>query len=72
MVTLPLGEFYNLPYGWLSGFYQTLLFQIAFVSYQQKSAYILAKGRPPLPQNQLLDVMSQEYRHHSNEKPVSI
>lgn len=43
--------------------------KLAFVSYQQKSAYIL---RLPLPQNQLLDVMSQEYRHHSNKKPVSI
>jgi len=47
----------------------------AFVGYQHESAYILAKGRPALPQNPLPDVMPWEYtgnRHHPTEKPVSI
>lgn len=46
----------------------------AFVGYQHESAYVLAKGRPPLPQNPLPDVMPWEYtgnRHHPTEKPVS-
>lgn len=41
----------------------------AFVGYQHESAYVLAKGRPPLP-----DVMPWQYtgnRHHPTEKPVS-
>lgn len=47
----------------------------AFVGYQHESAYVLAKGRPALPQNPLPDVMPWEYtgnRHHPTEKPVSI
>lgn len=47
----------------------------AFVGYQHESAYVLAKGRPPLPQKPLPDVMPWEYtgnRHHPTEKPVSI
>lgn len=42
----------------------------AFVGYQHESAYLLAKGRPPLP-----DVMPWQYtgnRHHPTEKPLSI
>ena len=33
----------------------------AFVGYQHESAYVLAKGRPALPQNPLPDVMPWEY-----------
>jgi site-specific DNA-methyltransferase (adenine-specific) len=46
----------------------------AFVGYQHESAYVLAKGRPPLPENPLPDVMAWQYsgnRHHPTEKPVS-
>lgn len=47
----------------------------AFVGYQHECAYILAKGRPPLPVNPMADVQPWEYtgnRHHPTEKPVSI
>jgi len=46
----------------------------AFVGYRHESAYVLAKGRPPLPENPLPDVMPWEYsgnRYHPTEKPVS-
>ncbi|AVF38059.1 DNA methyltransferase [Rahnella sikkimica] len=46
----------------------------AFVSYRHESAYVLAKGRPPLPENPLPDVMPWAYsgnRYHPTEKPVS-
>lgn len=46
----------------------------AFVGYAHESAYLLAKGRPPLPASPLPDVMSWKYtgnRHHPTEKPVS-
>ncbi|MEI2606925.1 DNA methyltransferase [Erwinia aphidicola] len=46
----------------------------AFVGYQHESAYVLAKGRPALPQKPLPDVMPWEYtgnRHHPTEKSVS-
>lgn len=33
----------------------------AFVGYQHESAYLLAKGRPPLPAKPLPDVMPWEY-----------
>jgi len=47
----------------------------AFVGYQHECAYILAKGRPPLPVNPMADVQPWAYtgnRHHPTEKPVSI
>ncbi|WP_273974747.1 MULTISPECIES: DNA methyltransferase [Serratia] len=47
----------------------------AFVGYQHECAYILAKGRPPLPAQPPADVQLWEYtgnRHHPTEKPVSI
>jgi adenine-specific DNA-methyltransferase len=47
----------------------------AFVGYQHECAYILAKGRPPLPAQPPADVQPWEYtgnRHHPTEKPVSI
>lgn len=46
----------------------------AFVGYQHENAYILAKGRPPLPADPLGDVQSWQYtgnRHHPTEKPVA-
>lgn len=46
----------------------------AFVGYQHENAYILAKGRPPLPVHPLGDVQNWQYtgnRHHPTEKPVA-
>lgn len=46
----------------------------AFVGYTHECAYILAKGRPRLPENPLPDVQPWQYtgnRHHPTEKPVS-
>lgn len=46
----------------------------AFVGYRHECAYILAKGRPLLPQNPLPDVLGWNYtgnRYHPTEKPVS-
>ncbi|MCL7192680.1 DNA methyltransferase [Escherichia coli] len=45
----------------------------AYVGYRHECAYILAKGRPRLPQNPLPDVLGWKYsgnRHHPTEKPV--
>lgn len=46
----------------------------AYVGYRHECAYILAKGRPRLPQNPLPDVLGWKYsgnRHHPTEKPVN-
>ncbi len=46
----------------------------AYVDYRHECAYVLAKGRPALPQNPLPDVLGWKYsgnRHHPTEKPVS-
>jgi site-specific DNA-methyltransferase (adenine-specific) len=46
----------------------------AFLSYSHENAYLLAKGRPPLPKSPLPDVRDWEYtgnRWHPTEKPVS-
>lgn len=56
-------------------FTKTYASKSAFVGYQHESAYLLAKGRPPLPANPLPDVMPWQYtgnRHHPTEKPVSV
>ncbi len=56
-------------------FTKTYASKSAFVGYRHESAYILAKGRPPLPEKPLPDVMSWQYtdnRHHPTEKPVSV
>ena len=45
-----------------------------FVGYRHECAYILAKGRPPLPESPLPDVMGWQYtgnRFHPTEKPVT-
>lgn len=44
------------------------------VKYQHESAYLLAKGRPPVPAEPIGDVMQFQYsgnRYHPTEKPVS-
>ncbi|WP_137544567.1 DNA methyltransferase, partial [Escherichia coli] len=46
----------------------------AYVGYRHECAYILAKGRPRLPQNPPPDVLGWKYsgnRHHPTEKPVT-
>lgn len=46
----------------------------AYVGYSHECAYILAKGRPLLPENPLPDVLGWKYsgnRHHPTEKPVT-
>ncbi|WP_411900623.1 DNA methyltransferase, partial [Salmonella enterica] len=46
----------------------------AYVGYRNECAYVLAKGRPALPQNPLADVLGWKYsgnRHHPTEKPVT-
>ena len=46
----------------------------AYVGYRHECAYILAKGRPALPQKPLPDVLGWKYsgnRHHPTEKPVT-
>ncbi|EKH08222.1 DNA methylase [Escherichia coli PA7] len=45
----------------------------AYVGYRHECAYILAKGRPRLPQNPLPDVLGWKYsgnRHHPTESPL--
>lgn len=46
----------------------------AYVGYRHECAYVLAKGRPALPQKPLPDVLGWKYsgnRHHPTEKPVT-
>jgi len=46
-----------------------------FVSYRHEQAYLLAKGRPPLPRQPLADVMDMPYsgnKLHPTQKPVSL
>ncbi|MBJ3640278.1 MULTISPECIES: DNA methyltransferase, partial [Enterobacterales] len=55
-------------------FTKTYTSKAAYVGYRHECAYILAKGRPPLPQNPLNDVIAWKYsgnRHHPTEKPVT-
>ena len=45
-----------------------------FLSYQHEQAYLLAKGRPPLPKQPLTDVMDMPYsgnKLHPTQKPVA-
>jgi DNA modification methylase len=45
-----------------------------FFSYQHEQAYLLAKGRPPLPKQPLADVMDMPYsgnKLHPTQKPVA-
>lgn len=55
-------------------FTKTYTSKTAYVGYRHECAYILAKGRPSLPQNPLPDVLGWKYsgnRHHPTEKPVT-
>lgn len=55
-------------------FTKTYSSKSTFVGYRHESAYLLAKGRPPLPASPLPDVQPWQYtgnRHHPTEKPVS-
>ena len=45
-----------------------------FLSYQHEQAYLLAKGRPPLPKHPLADVMDMPHsgnKLHPTQKPVA-
>jgi DNA modification methylase len=45
-----------------------------FLSYQHEQAFLLAKGRPPLPKQPLADVMDMPYsgnKLHPTQKPVA-
>lgn len=55
-------------------FTKTYASKSAYVGYRHECAYILAKGRPALPDNPLADVRDWKYsgnRHHPTEKPVT-
>lgn len=55
-------------------FTKTYTSKSAYVGYTHECAYILAKGRPRLPQHPLPDVQGWKYsgnRHHPTEKPVT-
>lgn len=55
-------------------FTKTYISKSAWVGYRHECAYLLAKGRPPLPQNPLPDVLGWKYsgnRHHPTEKTVT-
>jgi DNA modification methylase len=46
-----------------------------FFRYQHEQAYLLAKGRPPLPKQPLADVMNMPYsgnKLHPTQKPVAV
>jgi site-specific DNA-methyltransferase (adenine-specific) len=55
-------------------FAKTYTLKSAYVGYTHECAYVLAKGRPPLPENPLRDVLDWKYtgnKYHPTEKPVS-
>jgi DNA modification methylase len=55
-------------------FRKTYSSKARFLSYQHEQAYLLAKGRPPLPKQPLADVMDMPYsgnRLHPTQKPVA-
>ena len=55
-------------------FVKTYTSKSAYVGYSHECAYLLAKGRPPLPETPLRDVLNWKYtgnKHHPTEKPVS-
>ena len=46
-----------------------------FLRYQHEQAFLLAKGRPPLPKQPLMDVMEMPYsgnKLHPTQKPVAV
>jgi site-specific DNA-methyltransferase (adenine-specific) len=61
-----------LPVGHLV-FRKTYSSKSRFLRYQHEQAYLLAKGRPPLPKQPLADVMDMPYsgnKLHPTQKPV--
>ena len=55
-------------------FRKTYSSKARFLSYQHEQAYLLAKGRPPLPKQPLADVMDIPYsgnKLHPTQKPVA-
>lgn len=55
-------------------FTKTYASKSAYVGYTHECAYVLAKGRPRLPENPLPDVQGWKYtgnKHHPTEKPVT-
>ena len=55
-------------------FRKTYSSKARFLSYQHEQAYLLAKGRPPLPKQPLADVMDMPYsgnKLHPTQKPVA-
>ena len=52
-------------------FTKTYSSKSAFVGYQHESAYLLAKGRPPLPVKPLPDVMPWQYTGNRTTRPKS-
>lgn len=55
-------------------FTKTYTSKAAYVGYRHECAYVLAKGRPALPDNPLPDVLGWKYsgnRYHPTEKPVT-
>ncbi len=54
-------------------FRKTYSSKARFLSYRHEQAYLLAKGRPPLPKQPLADVMDMPYsgnKLHPTQKPV--
>lgn len=54
-------------------FRKTYSSKTRFLSYQHEQAFLLAKGRPPLPKQPLADVMDMPYsgnKLHPTQKPV--
>jgi site-specific DNA-methyltransferase (adenine-specific) len=55
-------------------FQKTYSSKSRFLRYQHEQAYLLAKGRPPLPKQPLADVMEMPYsgnKLHPTQKPVA-
>jgi len=55
-------------------FRKTYSSKARFLSYRHEQAYLLAKGRPPLPKQPLADVMDMPYsgnKLHPTQKPVA-
>ena len=55
-------------------FRKTYSSKTRFLSYQHESAYLLAKGQPPLPQQPIADVIDMPYsgnKLHPTQKPVA-
>jgi DNA modification methylase len=53
---------------------QTYSSKTGFLSYQHEQAYLLAKGRPPLPARPIADVLDMPYsgnKLHPTQKPIA-